>query len=162
MVQASRLHISLGHRQCAAETAAPQTLSSDKRDSGRRGARRCFWLLEFSVLPWIEGKFMSMSFRVPTMSVCALDMVAKTVDPVPKAEDLIQVFEKAAQDQRYKVIDNNYEGLTSMDFVASEHSAVVDHRWTMVLKESYCKLVVWYDNEWAYGMRVANLIAYLA
>jgi len=71
--------------------------------------------------------------------------------PVPFLQD----YEKR---QKYKVINNNIDPLTSMDYCGEEFSVIVDHRWTKVENGRHLKLVYWYDNEWGYSSRVVDLL----
>lgn len=103
---------------------------------------------------------MSLSYRVPTMIVSSADISVKLKKKV-SAKELIELFGEAEQTQHRNIIHNNFEALTSIDFAGSEYSAIIDHRWTMVNGNAYCKLILWYDNEWGYSCRVADLIAYL-
>ncbi|MBU1052666.1 MAG: aldehyde dehydrogenase [Proteobacteria bacterium] len=111
-------------------------------------------------LPWLDGKFMSLSYRVPTMIVSSADISVKLEKNVTR-EEIKRVFENAEQIQQYKIIKNVNEPLTSIDFTGSEYSAIVDHRWLMVNGHSYCKFILWYDNEWGYSSRVIDLVHYL-
>lgn len=112
------------------------------------------------VLPYLEGKFMCFSYRIPTMIVSSADISVKVAKKL-SVEDLTEVLEKAEKLQKYKIIHNCREPLTSIDFSGSEYSSTVDHRWTMVNKDKYCKLVLWYDNEWGYSKKVVDLVNYL-
>jgi glyceraldehyde 3-phosphate dehydrogenase len=113
------------------------------------------------VVPGIDRKFVSLSYRVPTTIVSSADLTVKLTRDTSR-EDVIAVFEEAQRAQTYPVILNNYEALVSVDFTGVEYSAVVDHRWTMVHGDAQLKLVLWYDNEWGYGSRVVDLIECLS
>jgi len=52
--------------------------------------------------------------------------------------------------------------LVSLDFLQSEYSAIVDHRWTSVINGKLLKLVLWYDNEWGYSSRVVDQVNFVA
>jgi len=113
------------------------------------------------VLPWLEEAFVSVSYRVPTMIVSSADIVVKLSRPTDKAT-VIAAFEEAERCQHYPVIHNSREALVSIDYAATEHSAVVDHRWTSSRSAGQLKLILWYDNEWGYGSRVVDLVDHLA
>ncbi|HLN12641.1 MAG TPA: glyceraldehyde 3-phosphate dehydrogenase NAD-binding domain-containing protein [bacterium] len=113
------------------------------------------------VLPGIDRKFVSLSYRVPTTIVSSADLTVKLSRDASR-DDVIGVFEAAERTQAYPVIANNYQALVSVDFAGVEHSAVVDHRWTMVHGDAQLKLVLWYDNEWGYGSRVVDIVSRLA
>ena len=113
------------------------------------------------VLKNLEGKFLSMSYRVPTMVVSSADLSVKlrkrvTVDEIKK------IFEKEEKNQKWNIFYNNKEALVSADFSGFEYAAVVDHRWIMMNNDNYLKMVLWYDNEWGYASRVVDLITHIA
>lgn len=112
------------------------------------------------VLPWVDEKYMCFSYRVPTSIVSSADLTLKLKEKV-NTEDVINLFQDAATKQRWDVIYNNNEALTSLDFTGFPYSCCIDQRWIMVQVDSYLKLVLWYDNEWAYSCRVADLIAHM-
>ncbi len=112
------------------------------------------------VLPWIDDKFMALSYRVPTMIVSSADITLKLNENVT-SEMLIALFKEVEYSQKYSVIHNSDEPLVAVDFTGCEYSVVIDHRWTMVNKGSNCKFILWYDNEWGYSCRVVDLISYL-
>ena len=60
--------------------------------------------------------------------------------------------------QQFKIIFNNYETLVSSDFKKENYTSIIDHRFTDVKMNKMIKLVLWYDNEWGYSNRVADLI----
>jgi len=112
------------------------------------------------ILPWIDSKFIALSYRVPTTIVTSADISVK-LSQKTSSEELIQLFEEAERTQKYTVIQNNDEALTAIDFTGSEYSVIIDHRWTHANRNSYCKFVLWYDNEWGYSCRVVDIISYL-
>ncbi len=112
------------------------------------------------VLKYLEGKFLSLSFRVPTATVSSADISVK-LNKKTTTEEIIRLFQEQEKNQQWKIFHNNFEPLVSTDFKESEYSAIVDHRWTMMNNANYLKMVLWYDNEWGYGNNVANLVKYL-
>lgn len=112
------------------------------------------------IMPGIGEKFISLSYRVPTMIVSVADIVVKLSRPVTR-EGIVDFYSEAEATQRYPIIHNNQEPLVSIDFTGSEYSAIVDHRWTAVQPAGQVKLVVWYDNEWGYSSRVIDLVRHL-
>jgi glyceraldehyde 3-phosphate dehydrogenase len=77
-------------------------------------------------------------------------------------ESVNQALMDAAENDEYDVLDFTDEPLVSMDFKGDPHSAIVDGLSTMVLGERMLKVIAWYDNEWGYSCRVADLAAYIA
>ena len=112
------------------------------------------------VLDSINGKFLSFSFRVPTMIVGSADASIKLKNDT-SAQEIKALFLEEQKKQTYKVFYNNNKNLISSDFIKSEFSAIVDHRWLMVNNKNYLKIVLWYDNEWGYSARVVDLIRFI-
>ena len=113
------------------------------------------------VLPWLDEKFVSVSYRTPTMIVSSADIVVKLERPTDAAT-VINAFEAFERRQRYQVINNGREALVSIDYAGTPWSAAIDHRWTSSRKAGQLKLILWYDNEWGYGSRVVDLVDHLA
>lgn len=112
------------------------------------------------VLPWVDENFMCFSYRVPTSIVSSADLSLKLRDNVSK-KDVAKLFQEVSSRQKWNVIFNSVEPLTSVDFTGFPYSCCVDHRWIMVQVGSYLKLVLWYDNEWGYSCRVADLLCHI-
>ena len=112
------------------------------------------------VLKNLEGKFMSLSYRVPTMIVSSSDVSVKVNTDLTR-EDLCDLFIEEQRKQRFNIFYCNREPLVSTDFIGMEYSSIIDQRWLMVNKHNYLKCVCWYDNEWGYSSRVVDLVGYL-
>ena len=113
------------------------------------------------VLESLNGKFLSFSYRVPTMIVGSGDASIKLRKKTSTAE-VMELFNQAQRDQKYKIFYNNSKNLISSDFIGSDYSVVVDHRWLHVNEDNYIKVVMWYDNEWGYSARVIDLVNFLS
>ncbi len=108
------------------------------------------------VMPELKGKFDGFSLRVPTATVSVVDFVAlinkpATVDAVNDA------FKQAAAGKMNGILDYTDEPLVSTDFRGDSHSSIIDGLSTMVLGDNMVKVIAWYDNEWGYSSRVADL-----
>jgi glyceraldehyde 3-phosphate dehydrogenase len=108
------------------------------------------------VMPELKGKFDGFSLRVPTATVSVVDFVAlinkpATVDAVNDA------FKQAAAGKMNGILDYTDEPLVSSDFRGDSHSSIIDGLSTMVLGDNMVKVIAWYDNEWGYSSRVADL-----
>jgi glyceraldehyde 3-phosphate dehydrogenase len=112
------------------------------------------------VLPYLEGKFQSLSYRVPTSIVSSADISVKLKKKTNK-EEVIELFRKKEKEQKFSVFHNNFEPLISTDFVASEYTAIIDQRWTEINDANYLKLILWYDNEWGYSSRVVDIVKFI-
>ncbi len=112
------------------------------------------------VLQQLTGKFMSLSFRIPTAIVSCGDVSVKFKKKTT-VDEIKQLLMEQEKKQKLKIIHNNNEALVSADYSGFDYSASVDHRWIMVNDENYVKLILWYDNEWGYSARVYDLVNYL-
>ena len=111
------------------------------------------------VIPELEGKFDGFSLRVPTPTVSIIDFVAETEQPA-SVEGMNDAFRAAAEsDQMRGILGYTDEPLVSSDLRQDPRSAIVDGLSTMVIGENLVKVIAWYDNEWGYSCRVADLIA---
>jgi glyceraldehyde 3-phosphate dehydrogenase len=113
------------------------------------------------VIPQLKGKFDGFSLRVPTPTVSIIDFVAITDKPVT-VETVNAALEEAALGDMAAILDFTMEPLVSMDFKGNPHSAIVDGLSTMCMGENMVKVIAWYDNEWGYSCRTAELIAKVA
>jgi glyceraldehyde 3-phosphate dehydrogenase len=116
------------------------------------------------VIPDLKGKFDGYSLRVPTPTVSVVDFTAQVETPTT-TEELRQAFRDAAATPRMMgILAAVDEPLVSIDFKGDPHSSSVDLPFTSVLgkdKNDFLKVVTWYDNEWGYSVRVADLAAFL-
>ena len=111
------------------------------------------------VLPELEGKFDGFALRVPTPTVSIIDLVAETERPAT-VEAVNAAFKAASHtDEMRAILSYSAEELVSTDFRGDSHSAIVDGLSTMVTGDTLVKVVAWYDNEWGYSCRVADLTA---
>jgi len=112
------------------------------------------------VLKHLKDKFLSFSYRVPSMIVSSADISVKLRERT-MVDHIKGAFEEAEKRQDWKIFHNNKEALVSIDFTGCEYSAVIDHRWIMMNDQNYLKMVLWYDNEWGYSSRVVDLVEYI-
>ena len=117
------------------------------------------------VIPELKGKFDGYSLRVPTPTVSVVDFTAE-LEKSTTTDELRQAFRDAAKLPRFKgILEAVDEPLVSMDFKGSPYSSSIDLPFTSVLgKEAtnFIKVVTWYDNEWGYSVRTADLAALMA
>ncbi|MBV9231893.1 MAG: type I glyceraldehyde-3-phosphate dehydrogenase [Chloroflexi bacterium] len=112
------------------------------------------------VIPELKGRFDGMSLRVPTVTVSVVDFVITTRKEVTK-DGVNQAFKDAAAGSLKGLLAYTDEPLVSSDFRGDSHSAIVDGLSTMVLGGNMVKVVAWYDNEWGYSSRVADLAHFI-
>jgi glyceraldehyde 3-phosphate dehydrogenase len=113
------------------------------------------------VIPELKGRFDGFALRVPTPTVSIIDFVALTTRPVT-SESANEALREASEGRMQGLLGISNEELVSMDFKGDERSSIVDGLSTMVTGENLLKVIAWYDNEWGYSCRVADLAAYIA
>jgi glyceraldehyde 3-phosphate dehydrogenase len=111
------------------------------------------------VIPELKGRFTGMAFRVPTVTVSVVDFTVVLGREVTK-EEVNAAFEKAAGGELKGIMGYTEEPLVSMDLKGDEHSTIVSAMDTVVLG-NMIKVVSWYDNEWGYSCRIADLTAFV-
>lgn len=109
------------------------------------------------VIPELKGKFDGMALRVPTPTVSLVDFVAEVEKPATK-QALIEAFEDAAANRMKGILGVSHEPLVSMDYKGDSRSSIVDAELTQVMSDTMIKVMTWYDNEWGYSCRCADLI----
>lgn len=100
------------------------------------------------------------SYRTPNAIVGSADITFNLASSATK-EEVIELFSNFEKNQKWHIIHNNMEPLVSLDFMGSDFSAVIDHRWTNIISGTVLKLVLWYDNEWGYSSRVIDQVNYI-
>ena len=113
------------------------------------------------VIPDLEGKFDGFSLRVPTPTVSVVDFVAE-VERSTTADEINAAFDQAAAGPMKGILGITREPLVSSDFKGDDRSAIIDGLSTMVMGGTMVKVVAWYDNEWGYSVRTADLAARMA
>lgn len=111
------------------------------------------------VIPDLKGKFDGMAVRVPTPTVSLVDFVC-IVEKEASKDDLMAAFDAAAAGPMKGILGVAYEPLVSMDFKGDPRSSIVDAESTQV-SGTLVKVISWYDNEWGYSCRVADLTKYM-
>jgi len=113
------------------------------------------------VMPELKGRLDGMAFRVPTATVSVCDFVATVSRPTSK-EEVNEAFRDASSESLRGILGYIDEPLVSSDFRGDPRSSIVDSLATMVLDGNLLKALSWYDNEWGYSCRVADLCALMA
>ncbi len=113
------------------------------------------------VIPDLKGKFDGFSLRVPTPTVSVVDFTAELEEDVT-LEELNQAFRDAAAGPLKGILGASDEPLVSTDFRGDTRSSIVDLPSNMVLGGNFIKVIAWYDNEWGYSCRVADLVKFVA
>ncbi|MDD5551983.1 MAG: type I glyceraldehyde-3-phosphate dehydrogenase [Candidatus Pacebacteria bacterium] len=114
------------------------------------------------VIPSLEGKLDGIALRIPTPTVSIVDFICRVKNPPKSAEEVNYIFKQATKEKRLQgILGIEDAELVSVDYKGNSFSAVVDANLTMVNK-SLIKIVVWYDNEWGYSTRLADITNYIA
>lgn len=111
------------------------------------------------VIPELQGKFDGYAMRVPTPTVSVVDFVAK-VERAGTKEELMSAMDAAAAGPMKGILAVSREPLVSIDYKGNPYSSTIDEQFTNVYGD-LVKVVTWYDNEWAYSVRVADLAKYI-
>ena len=112
------------------------------------------------VIPALKGKFTGMAFRVPTPTVSVVDFTATLGREVTK-DEVNAAFRAAADGAMRGIMSYTEEPLVSSDLKGDEHSTIVSGLDTIVLG-NMVKVISWYDNEWGYACRLADITAFVA
>jgi glyceraldehyde 3-phosphate dehydrogenase len=113
------------------------------------------------VIPELKGKFDGYSVRVPTPTVSLIDFTAELERPAT-IEQINDAFRTAANGPMKGILGVSDEPLVSSDFRGDSRSAIIDSASTMLLGDNFAKVVAWYDNEWGYSCRIADLVKFVA
>ena len=113
------------------------------------------------VLPQLKGKLDGIALRVPTPTVSLVDLVA-TLNKPADAKLVNEAFKKAAEGELRGIMEYTEDPIVSTDIKGVSSSAVVDGGQTKMLGDKMVKVLAWYDNEWGYSCRIADLVEMLA
>ena len=113
------------------------------------------------VMPELKGRIHGVAFRVPVSTASVCDFVADLEKPAT-AEEINQAFKAAASKELNGILEYCEEPLVSLDFKGNPASSIVDAPSTMVIGGNMVKVLSWYDNEWGYSCRLADLVVYMA
>lgn len=113
------------------------------------------------VIPELEGKLDAFSIRVPISTVSLIDLTAEVERETSTAE-LLKVFKEAAEGPLKGIMGYSEEPLVSIDYKGDPRSSIIDAQFTQVMRGNMVRVISWYDNEWAYSVRLADLANYIA
>ena len=139
-------HKDLRRARAAAQNIIPTTT----------GAARAVTL----VIPELEGRLHGLAFRVPVASISIVDFVAD-LDQEVTVEQVNKALQGAAKGPLAGILEYCQEPLVSLDFKGNPASSIVDALGTMVIGNNMVKVLAWYDNEWGYSCRLADLATYI-
>ncbi len=112
------------------------------------------------VLPEVKGKLTGMAFRVPTPTVSVVDLTVRTVKETSYKE-ISAAMKKASETYLKGILEYTEDEVVSSDFIHCKSSSIFDAGSGIELNNRFFKLVSWYDNEWGYSCRVADLLKFM-
>jgi glyceraldehyde 3-phosphate dehydrogenase len=112
------------------------------------------------VMPELQGRFDGLAIRVPTPTVSIVDFVAQ-VETAASTEEVNEAYHKAAEGPLKGILGITMEPLVSLDFKGDTRSSIVDGLSTAT-NGNLVKVLSWYDNEWGYACRIADLVNYIS
>ncbi|MGB3904471.1 MAG: type I glyceraldehyde-3-phosphate dehydrogenase [Anaerolineae bacterium] len=113
------------------------------------------------VIPELEGKLDAFSIRVPISTVSLIDLTAE-VERETSTTELLKAFKEAAEGPLKGIMGFSEEPLVSIDYKGDPRSSIIDAQFTQVMLGNMVRVISWYDNEWAYSVRLADLANYIA
>ncbi len=108
------------------------------------------------VIPELNGKLDGASYRVPTATVSIVEFVV-LLSRAATPDEINDSLRRAADGPMAGILSVSDEPLVSMDLKGNEHSSIVDSAGTMVVGGNLAKVAAWYDNEWGYSCRLADV-----
>jgi glyceraldehyde 3-phosphate dehydrogenase len=112
------------------------------------------------VCPEVKGKLTGMAFRIPTPTSSCVDLTVRTARDTSYAE-ISAAMKKASQTYLKGILDYTEDEVVSTDFIHSSFSSIFDQGSGIELNKRFFKLIGWYDNEWGYSCRVADLVKFM-
>ena len=113
------------------------------------------------IFPELQGKLNGHAVRVPLLNASLTDAVFELKRSVT-VEEVNRAFEEAANGPLRDILGYETRPLVSVDYVNDSRSAIVDGLSTMVVNDTQLKVYAWYDNEWGYSSRMADLVCHIA
>jgi glyceraldehyde 3-phosphate dehydrogenase len=153
-----------------AYTASQKTVDGPARKRWRGGRAAAVNIIPYTtgaakavglVLPEIKGRLTGMSFRVPVATVSAVDLTFRTTRDTSLAE-IQAALKRASQTYLSGILGYTEDEVVSADFIHDRRSSIYDAGASLELNRNFFKLVSWYDNEWGYSNRVAELARKMA
>ncbi len=113
------------------------------------------------VIPELDGKLTGMAFRVPTLDVSVVDLTCR-LEKAATYEEIKAAVKKASEGEMKGILGYTEDAVVSSDFITDPRTSVFDAEAGIQLSDNFVKLISWYDNEWGYSNKVADLIAHMA
>ena len=153
-----------------ATTATQKTVDSPSKKDWRGGRAAAGNIIPSStgaakavgkVIPELNGKLTGMAFRVPTLNVSVVDLTCK-LDKGASYDEIKKAMKAAADGPMKGILAYTEDDVVSTDFIGDSHTSIFDAKAGISLNDNFVKIVSWYDNEWAYSVKILDLIAHMA
>ena len=112
------------------------------------------------VIPELNGKLTGMSLRVPTLNVSVVDLTAR-LEKETTYEEICTAMKEASEGELKGVLGYTDEAVVSSDFIGNPHTSIFDEKGGIQLSSNFVKVLSWYDNEWAFSVKLLDLIAHM-
>ena len=113
------------------------------------------------VIPELKGRIDGMAYRVPVIDGSVTDLTCK-LEKNATAEEINEAFKAAAAGGLKGILGVSDEPLVSVDYIGNPNSCTIDALSTAAVGDGFVKVVGWYDNEWGYSSRTADLANFIA
>lgn len=116
------------------------------------------------VIPELSGKLNGLSMRVPVENVSVVDLTVKLQKPIASIDEFVSIIEAIEKDKNHElhgIISVTKELNVSCDFNTNPHSCILDSKACLILNPNFVKFIAYYDNEWAYSVRMIDLMSYI-
>ncbi len=110
-----------------------------------------------TIFPELTGKLNGHAVRVPLANASLTDCVFEVEKPTT-AEEVNQLLKHAAENELADILGYEERPLVSIDYRTDPRSSIIDALSTMVINQTQVKLYAWYDNEWGYANRTAEIV----
>lgn len=113
------------------------------------------------VIPELNGKLTGMSMRVPTLNVSVVDLTVRLAKETTYKE-ISAAMKEASEGELKGVLGYTDEDVVSSDFIGNAHTSIFDEKAGIQLSPTFVKVLAWYDNEWAFSVKLLDLVAHMA
>lgn len=112
------------------------------------------------IIPELKGKLTGLSFRVPTVNVSVIDLTVR-LKKGATMEEIVDAYKKAESGHMKGIMGVTERALVSSDFNTDPRTCILDVNASIWLNPTFVKLVAWYDNEWAYSVKLVDLVKHI-
>ena len=112
------------------------------------------------VITDLNGKLTGMSLRVPTLNVSVVDLTAR-LEKETTYEEICAAMKEASEGELKGVLGYTDEAVVSSDFIGNSHTSIFDEKGGIQLSPNFVKVLAWYDNEWAFSVKLLDLIVHM-